>query len=152
MRKIALLLATTSLLYSYQKGDQVDTSLLQHLGVESDKTYVVDFFASWCESCKKEIPLISKANSKIDQTKAKIIGVDVDEDINKAQDFQKELKQNNALNFDVVNDPSNMIIKAFDPIAMPALFYIKEGKVQKVIYGAVDKIDTIIQQDLKAME
>lgn len=55
------------------------------------------------------------------------------------------------MNFRVINDSDNAIVKAFNPKAMPAVFYIKEGKVEKVIYGAVESIDKIILQDIKIL-
>jgi len=152
MKKLWLMLATALSLFAYEKGDVVDNALMQKMGMESGKITVVDFFASWCASCKKEIPLISKANAAADKTKVAFIGVDVDKDIKKGEAFQAGLKKEGHLNFRVINDTENEIVKVFNPKAMPALFYIKEGKVVEVIYGAVDSIDGIILTNLKEME
>jgi len=121
------------------------------MGIQNDKVTIVDFFASWCASCKKEIPLISKANEALGKTKVEVLGVDIDKDSKKAETFQAQLRENKHLNFRVINDGDNAIVKAFNPKAMPAVFYIKEGKVEKVIYGAVESIDKIILQDIKIL-
>jgi len=139
-------------LIAYDKGDTISDSIAAHLGCNGDKIYVIDFFASWCGSCKKEIPLISVANTKIDSTKVEIIGVDVDKDINAGIKFQKNLKNDNKLNFRVINDPQNLIISEFAPIGMPTLYYVKNKKVIGIITGAVDSIDEVIINDLKEME
>jgi thiol-disulfide isomerase/thioredoxin len=142
----------SSLLFSYQKGDTISQEMQNRLNVKEDKIYIIDFFASWCGSCEKEIPYISKVHQKVDSSQVEIIGIDVDKDIEKAKSFQKELKSKNALTFRVINDPQNNIIKEFKPIGMPALFYIQNNKVIDVIYGAVDNIDEVILSDLKRLQ
>ena len=139
-------------LIAYDKGDTINDSIASHLGCNGDKVYVIDFFASWCGSCKKEIPLISVANTKIDSTKVEIIGVDVDKDVNTGIKFQNDLKNSNRLNFRVINDPQNLIISEFAPIGMPTLYYVKNKKIIGIVTGAVDNIDKKIIDDLKAME
>ncbi len=152
MRFLILTMLLSSLLFSYQKGDTISQEMQNRLNVKEDKIYIIDFFASWCGSCEKEIPYISKVHQKVDSSQVEIIGIDVDKDIEKAKSFQKELKSKNALTFRVINDPQNNIIKEFKPIGMPALFYIQNNKVIDVIYGAVDNIDEVILSDLKRLQ
>ncbi len=151
MRHIVVLLWLVSALFSYEKGANVDSNLLKEMGMQEGKIYILDFFASWCASCKKEIPDISQANRRFDKTKVEIIGIDVDTDVTKGKDFQAALLSKNHLNFRVINDADNHIVKAFNPKAMPAIFYIKNRKVEKVIYGAIDGIDEILTEDIKMM-
>ena len=151
MKLLIALIFFYASLSAYQVGDSVDKDVAKRLGITDEKIYIVDFFASWCASCEKEIPYISKVNQKIDSSKTEIIGIDVDKDVNKAKEFQATLKDKDALTFRVINDPQNNIIKKFKPIGMPALFYIKDMKVVHVIYGAVDNIDEIILDDLKRL-
>jgi len=139
-------------LIAYDKGDVINDSIASHLGCTDSKVYVIDFFASWCGSCKKEIPLISKANSVIDSTKVEIIGVAVDKDVKAGIKFQNSLKSKNLLNFRVINDPQNLIISEFSPIGMPTLYYVKNKKIVGIVTGAVDNIDEKILNDLKGME
>ena len=149
MKIITLTLILLTSLFALQKGDVVPDNLAKHIGITQDKIYVIDFFASWCASCKKEIPLMSKANLHVDNSKVEFIGIDVDKDVQKGISFQNKLKEQNKLNFRVINDPQNMIIKAFKPIGMPTLYYVKNQKILGVITGAVDEIDTVIANDLK---
>ena len=76
--------------------------------------------------------------------KYKIIGVNVDEDINTGRNFVKELD----LNFPIVYDPQNKIISAFAPIGIPAIYFIKDLEVKQVIFGAVHSIDEKILNTL----
>ena len=149
MKLIFPLLLCFSLGFSYQEGDVINQNIQKKLTMNKDKLYIIDFFASWCSSCKKEIPSISIADRQLDQNKFEIIGVDVDKSLDKAISFQEALKSKKSLSFRVVNDPENEIIKEFKPIGMPALFYIRNNIVLKVIYGAVENIDMIILSDAK---
>ncbi len=140
-----------TLLFGYKEGDTIDPQLQKHLGLQDDKVYIIDFFASWCSSCEKEIPLISKANQQIDKAHVEIIGIDVDKSAKKANAFQESLRKDGLLDFRVINDPMNLIIGKFEPIGMPALYYVKDGKVLAVIYGAIDDIDKQILKDLESL-
>ena len=152
MRLLITLLFSSSLLFSYQKGDTISQDIQDKLNIKDHKIYIIDFFASWCISCKKEMPYLSKINNTIDKEKFEIIGVDVDEDINKGQSFQNELKASNALNFHVINDPKNEIVKEFNPLGMPALFIIKNNKIVGSILGAKDDIDKIVLDELRGLK
>ncbi len=147
---VSLLLLTN--LYAYEKGDTISDAIASHIGCTQDKVYVIDFFASWCGSCKKEIPLLAKANTQIDKAKFEIIGIDVDKKIKQGLKFQKNLKEVGKLNFRVINDPQNLVISEFSPIGMPTLYYVKNKKIVGIITGAIDNIDAVILKDLKELE
>jgi len=147
---ISLLLLTN--IYAYDKGDTISDSMAFYIGCNKDKVYVIDFFASWCGSCKKEIPLLSKLNSKIDKTKFEIIGIDVDKKVEYGLKFQKNLKADGKLNFRVINDPQNSVISEFSPIGMPTLYFIKNKKVVYIITGAVDEIDEVVFKKLQELD
>ncbi|HIP55499.1 MAG TPA: TlpA family protein disulfide reductase [Arcobacter sp.] len=133
--------------YAYKVGDRVDDKVVNELNLKNDKIYILDFFASWCASCKIELPLISKLNNNIDKSKYKIIGIDVDEEIQDGKSFVEDLD----LNFDIVYDNENKLIEKFEPIGVPAIYYLKDYKIIKVIYGAVHNIDEKILIDLKGL-
>jgi cytochrome c biogenesis protein CcmG, thiol:disulfide interchange protein DsbE len=115
------------------------------LEFDPDKTYVVSFFASWCGSCKKEIPQLSRIASE--RKDIEIIGVDVDKDPQDAQKFQEELKE--YFTFRVINDSSNEIIKEYKPIGMPALYIVQNKQVCANIFGAVDDLKAAINEALQ---
>ena len=149
MRIVATLLFFSSLLFSFQIGDKISQNVQDKLNIKEDKVYIIDFFASWCPSCEKEMPYISKVNETINKDNIEIIGVGVDEDIKNGEAFVKKLTDANKLNFKIIYDPKNELIKEFDPIGMPALYFIKNAKVIDQIIGAKDDIDKIILNKLK---
>jgi len=149
MKKVIITALSAVLLYAYQKGDVIDKEIAQKLALDKEKVYIVDFFASWCHSCKREIPSLSKLNESLDKQKTEIIGIDVDENTADGKKFQNELKQENKLNFKVIDDPKGEIVKKFNPVAIPAIYIVKNLKVEAVIIGAKDNIDEIIKNNLK---
>ena len=127
---------------AYKPGDRVHKSVLQKMDLSPERTYVVDFFASWCQSCRHELPLVEKVHRKLAAKDTEVIGVDVDKHIENGKTFQKEL----ALTFRVIDDPKGEIIRAFDPIGMPAIYIVRKGKVERMMIGAKDDIDILIEK------
>ena len=48
-------------------------------------------------------------------------------------------------------DPEQQMIETFEPLGMPALYFIKNGKVSKMHLGAMPNIDQVIVSDLKEL-
>ena len=55
------------------------------------KVVLVDFWASWCEPCKKELPLLDKLAPKLRAKGIEIVAVNIDDDKNKAADTKAVL-------------------------------------------------------------
>ena len=152
MRMIVLLFAVTvTLLLAYQKGDRLDDVISKKLGLEKDKIYVIDFFASWCGSCKKEMPYLNRFAENEKGKDIEVIGIDVDENVEEGKAFQQALKAKKSLQFKVLDDPKGEIIKYFDPIGMPAIYIVKNGKVEALILGAKDDIDKLLHEKTEAL-
>jgi len=139
------LLFSTVALMALATGDSVPQNIQDRLKLESDKVYVVDFFASWCKSCKKELPLITNVyNEKI----AEVIGINVDKNKENGEKFVKELE----LAFPIVYDSDKSLVEAFNPLGFPAVYYVKNGQILNIIFGAVEEIDKKIKEDIKVIK
>ena len=139
------LLFSTITIMALEIGDTIPKNIQEELKIDNNKTYIIDFFASWCKSCKKELPLVSEVyNDKV----VEIIGVNVDK---KQEDGEKFVK-NLALPFPIYYDSEKTMVKTFDPMGFPAMYYVKDGKVLHVIFGAVDEIDKQIREDMKEIK
>ncbi len=140
MKRIFTLLIITAQIWAYDVGDRVDKVILVQLGIDDANVTMVDFFASWCEGCRHELPQIEA----LSKSGISVRGVNVDEDVAKGRAFQKAL----GLTFPVIDDPKGEIIGKFDPVGMPALFIIKAGRVSGKIIGAREDIGKLVREKL----
>ena len=134
--------------HALKVGDSVDAAALAKLGASPGKVTVVDFFAEWCASCRKELPLVSALAGRLDSKRVEVVGVDVTADPALSAAFQAELRAKKALNFRVINDPQQQLVAAFRPLGFPALYLLKDGKVARRHLGAVADIDKLIAREL----
>ncbi len=142
LKKFLLTLLLSSYIFAYNVGDSVDSTLVKKLSLENNKVYVLNFFASWCRSCKQELPIINTLN------KNNIVGINIDKDSSKGKQFVKSLN----LKFRVVYDSDNSIVKQFSPVGVPALYFIKNGKIIAQKFGAVHQVDEYIMTTLKEIK
>lgn len=80
-----------------QPADIVRLDQLQHtLDAEKDRIQVINFWATWCAPCLKELPLFEKLNNERKDVKVRLVSLDLDLDPNpdKVRNFanRKKLK------------------------------------------------------------
>ena len=139
------LLFSSATLMALETGDSLPTNIQEQLKLESNKVYVIDFFASWCKSCKKELPLISNIyNNQVSE----VIGINVDKNQEDGEKFVQEL----ALPFPIFYDNDKNLVETFEPLGFPAVYYVKNGQILNVIFGAVEEIDKKITEDINAIK
>ena len=54
--------------------------LLRIIETRSDKIQVINFWATWCAPCVKEMPLFEKANNEMPEAKVTLVSLDLDLD------------------------------------------------------------------------
>ena len=61
---------------------------LSEEGFESNgKVLLINFWATWCAPCRKEMPDLQRLSETLDRRRFDVIGVSVDEDINLVREF-----------------------------------------------------------------
>ena len=53
----------------------------------SNKTLLINFWATWCTPCRKEMPDLQKLSEALDQSQFAVIGISVDTDTNLVKEF-----------------------------------------------------------------
>ena len=144
---VILALLTSLPALAFKEGDMLTDTASAGLSLDPKKLTIVDCFAEWCVSCRHELPEVNSLYQTLDSTGVTVVGVDVDEDVEVGLAFQKEL----GLKFPVVNDPEQSLVNEFTPIGMPALYYIYQGQILKVRFGAINNISKVITEDLAGM-
>jgi thiol-disulfide isomerase/thioredoxin len=96
------------------------------------KVVVVDFWATWCAPCKKELPELDKLQKAYTAAgkDVVIIAINIDKDPAKAEKFLKERKISALM---VLFDKSQAVAPTYDPPTMPTSYVIdKKGLVRFV--------------------
>ena len=96
------------------------------------KVVLLDFWAQWCEPCKRELPELEKLHRAYAAKGVVVIGVNIDKQRDNAERLVKQL----GISFDVGLDPSGATAGTYDLPKMPTSFVIdKKGVVRFVHDG-----------------
>jgi len=108
------------------------------------KVVLLNFWASWCPPCIKEIPSMSNLNSKLKNAPFKILAVNLGETKDQMSEFIKKYR----VNFTILLDPNQSAPKDYKVFAFPTSYIIdKKGKIRYSIAGGFDW-DTAYIKDL----
>lgn len=110
------------------------------------KVVIVDFWASWCEPCKIELPALNKLHKKY-KGKLVVIGVNVDEKINDAKAFLKD----HPVDFDLVHDAGQKNASELGIEKMPTSFILSNGKIVKIHEAFRQGDDKKIDEEVKKL-
>lgn len=103
------------------------------LAAERGKLVLVDFWASWCEPCRRELPVLEQLHHEHAHAGLVVVGVSVDEQQSDAETF---LEEQVKLSFPVVHDADRSLGKAWSPPKMPTVFLIeRDGTIARVFAG-----------------
>jgi len=90
------------------------------------KVVYLDFWASWCEPCKRSFPWMNELQALYGEEGFEIIAVNLDTSRKDAEAFLKEM----PAKFDVAFDKSGKTAQAYNLKAMPSSFLIdRNGKL-----------------------
>lgn len=93
---------------------------------------MVNFWATWCGPCRQEMPLLDELYTRYQRVGFSLLGVNIDDDPNRAMDMIREL----GVNFPVLFDDSKEVSKLYRVNAMPVTVIIdREGNVRYVHHG-----------------
>jgi thiol-disulfide isomerase/thioredoxin len=101
------------------------------------KVVLLDFWASWCEPCKKELPLLDKLAARLRPRGVEIVAVNIDDDKAKANDFVRS----RSLRLTVVSDVGKRIVGRWEPPKMPSSFVVDKGGVVRAVHGGFEPGD-----------
>jgi peroxiredoxin len=77
------------------------------------KVILLDFWATWCIPCKKEIPGFIELQKKFGDRGLQIIGLSVDDPLKLAKEYATSMKMNYPV---LLAEGKEDILKAYDPI------------------------------------
>ena len=92
---------------------------------------VLNFWATWCVPCIKEMPEFQKAHLSLDQ-KVKIIGINLAESKEKVSEYIR----NKGFSFPVLLDGYGNVSQEYEVIHLPVTFFISpDGVIRRKLFG-----------------
>lgn len=90
------------------------------------KVVYLDFWASWCDPCRKSFPWMNEMHSRYDSKKFIIVAVSLDTLKADATEFLEKV----PANFNIAYDPKGKVAQKYNLKAMPTSYLIdKRGNI-----------------------
>jgi peroxiredoxin len=114
----------------------------------SGKVAVVDFWATWCDPCKKSFPKLEALNAKYEAEGLEIVGVSEDDENTGIRAFASDL----GARFPLVWDENKAIASKWQPKSMPTTFILdRSGTIRFVHLGYHDDEEAVIEREIKSL-
>ena len=98
------------------------------------KPLLLNFFASWCDPCREEMPLINELASKAAKDGYSVLGIAVEDSRAAVTEFAKETN----LVFPIALDLNSTVKRAYRIFGPPATFFIDgQGVIRDVVLGPI---------------
>ena len=98
------------------------------LTAERGNVVLVNFWATWCEPCKSEMPGLQQLADELRDRPFRLYSVDLQEDAAQIQSFEQQY----ALNLYAVMDEDGNATRAYGVRALPSTFLIDQHGVLKL--------------------
>ncbi|MDD2723025.1 MAG: TlpA disulfide reductase family protein [Methylovulum sp.] len=137
---LALVVSFIPMAHAVEPGDTAPDCQLksfpdaepQSLKQFQGKVLYIDFWASWCGPCAKSFPFLDSLNSGLKGRGLQVIGVNMDENAEDAQNFLAKY----PVGFTIVADANGQCAEKFAVQAMPSSYLIdQKGVVRHVHLG-----------------
>jgi peroxiredoxin len=93
---------------------------------------MINFFASWCDPCREEMPLINELAAQSENDGYKVLAIAVEDSRAAVTQYAKESK----LVFPVALDLNSTVKRAYRIFGPPATFFIdRQGIIRDIIIG-----------------
>ncbi|MEO8874237.1 MAG: TlpA disulfide reductase family protein [Polyangiaceae bacterium] len=123
---------------------QGSVSLAKMIG----KVVVVDFWATWCEPCKKSFPKLQEMNVKYKASGLEVVGISEDDDKKGISDFGTTY----GAKFPLGWDETKSIAGKWQPKSMPGSFIVdKKGIVRFAHLGFHDGDEVKLESEIKSL-
>lgn len=102
------------------------------LAEQRGKVVMLNFWASWCGPCRKEMPLLDEMYKRYNEAGFELFGVNVEANTDDAKKLLKEL----GTSFPILWDGDSKVSKLYQVNAMPTTIMIdKDGNIRYVNRG-----------------
>jgi DsbE subfamily thiol:disulfide oxidoreductase len=136
-----------------REGDQITSLNLPDLQgaiqtLPKGEVILLNFWATWCPPCRKEIPSMIKLHKKLAAQGLKIVAVSVDKNYDDLENFVNE----HQMPFMVLHDADSIAARQYGVFRFPETFLIdRQGRVRHRLVGEVEWMSEPMIQILTQM-
>jgi len=99
------------------------------------KVVLVNFWATWCEPCRAEMPSIDRLRRSLDGRPFEVLAVNLAEPLSRIEKFVEVM----PLGFPVLRDRDSAVSKAWKAKMLPASYLVgRDGRIRYIAYGELD--------------
>jgi thiol-disulfide isomerase/thioredoxin len=99
------------------------------------KVVLVNFWATWCEPCRAEMPSMERLRSSLAGKPFEVLGVNLAEPLSRIDKFTAAV----PLAFPLLRDHDGAVAKAWRAKVLPASFLVgRDGRIRYFVYGELD--------------
>ncbi|MCG8553746.1 MAG: TlpA family protein disulfide reductase [Proteobacteria bacterium] len=112
------------------------------------KVVVIDFWASWCAPCRREMPFLEQLYRRYSGKGLVVVGVSVDKQRRHIDEFLRQVK----VSFPIVHDKRHRIAKTYKPPKMPSTFVVgRQGYVRFVHAGYHQRDVPVLERQIRTL-
>ena len=113
---------------------------------------IVSFWASWCEPCKTEIPLLTKMAAEFKDSPVKIFLMNTMESLGFTEDSVRTVLKNRGYTLPCLVDNTGMVARRYSVRGLPMIVVIdKFGIIRKINRGFHENFDVDIRALVKEL-
>jgi thiol-disulfide isomerase/thioredoxin len=99
------------------------------------KVVLVNFWATWCEPCRAEMPSLGRLRASLAGKPFEVLGVNLAEPLVRIEKFTAAL----PLDFPLLRDRDGAAAKRWRARVLPASFLVgRDGRIRYYVYGELD--------------
>jgi thiol-disulfide isomerase/thioredoxin len=108
------------------------------------KTVVVNFWATWCEPCREEMPSLDRLRAKLGEKSLEVVAVNVGEAPERVARFTRDV----PVSFPIVYDRDSTMAKRWKVRGYPTSYVIgPDGRIRYYFVGELDwSAEDIVRQ------
>ncbi len=98
----------------------------------SGRVVLVNFWATWCEPCEREMPAMNRLYQALPRDQFELLAVAIDDDEELVRAFQERYQ----LSFPILLDPDQSIYRGYQTMGVPeSLLIDREGRIVERYVG-----------------
>ena len=111
------------------------------------RVVVLNFWATWCAPCRREIPLLDQMHARYEASGATVVGIAVGESAETVTEFLRKFEIGYPVWVDAPDEPvSATILQRFGVVGFPTTFFIdREGVIRDAHVGELARAPLMVR-------